>query len=174
MKSRKPLLSALAAGAFLLSGTLIAQNAPPPPQPPPSGQDVAPAPPPPPTGQDMPMPPAPPPAPSGQNMPPAPATSTPPAPSAQPMPPPAGTPTSGQGQATSQSGQGQVVVRSVPPPAPTIGPAPPFEQLSGGKKSISEEQAAAYPPLANDFIHADTNRDGHISKTEYTNWTKQP
>lgn len=75
---------------------------------------------------------------------------------------------------TSQSAQGQVVVRSVPPPAPTIGPAPPFEQLSGGKKSISEEQAAAYPPLANDFIHADTNRDGHISKTEYTNWTKQP
>lgn len=164
MKSRKPLLSALAAGAFLLSGTLIAQNAPPPPQPPPSGQDVAPAPPPPPTGQDMPMPPAPPPAP---------ATSTPPAPSAQPMPAPSGATTSSQGQAMSQSAQGQVVVRSVPPPAPTVGPAPPFEQLSGGKKSISEEQAAAYPPLANDFIHADTNRDGRISKTEYTNWTKQ-
>src|SRR5947209_8127095 len=104
MKSRKPLLSTLAAGAFLLTGTLIAQNSPPPPQPPPSGQDVAPA----------------------------------------------------------------------PPPAPTIGPAPPFEQLSGGKKSISADQAVAYPPLANDFLHADTNRDGHISKTEYTNWTKQP
>jgi hypothetical protein len=117
------------------------------------------------------MPPAPPPPPSGQNMPPAPATSAPPAPSAQPAPAPASTSTSGQ--ATSPSAQGEVVVRSVPPPAPTIGPAPPFEQLSGGKKSISADQAVAYPPLANDFLHADTNRDGHISKTEYTNWTKQ-
>jgi hypothetical protein len=151
MKSRKPLLSTLAAGAFLFAGTLIAQNAPPPPQPPPSGQDVAPTPPPAPTGQDTT---------------PAPATSTPPAPSAQPASTPAPAP-------TSTSGQGQVVVRSVPPPAPTIGPAPPFEQLSGGKKSISADQAVAYPPLANDFIHADTNRDGRISKTEYTNWTKQ-
>jgi hypothetical protein len=173
MKSRKPLLSTLAAGAFLFAGTLLAQNAPPPPQPPPSGQDVAPAPPPPPSGQDMPMPPAPPSPPSGQNMPPAPATSMPPAPSAQPAPAPASTSANGQGQAMSQSAQAQVVVRSVPPPAPTIGPAPPFEQLSGGKKSISADQAVAYPPLANDFIHADTNRDGHISKTEYSNWTKQ-
>jgi hypothetical protein len=164
MKSRKPLLSTLAAGAFLFAGTLIAQNAPPPPQPPPSGQDVAPTPSPTPNGQDM--PPTPPPAPTGQDTTPAPATSTPPAPSAQPAPTPA--PAS-----TSTSGQGQVVVRSVPPPAPTIGPAPPFEQLSGGKKSISADQAVAYPPLANDFIHADTNRDGRISKTEYTNWTKQ-
>jgi hypothetical protein len=164
MKSRKPLLSTLAAGAFLFAGTLIAQNAPPPPQPPPSGQDVAPTPSPTPNGQDM--PPTPPPAPTGQDTTPAPATSTPPAPSAQPAPTPAPAP-------TSTSGQGQVVVRSVPPPAPTIGPAPPFEQLSGGKKSISADQAVAYPPLANDFIHADTNRDGRISKTEYTNWTKQ-
>jgi hypothetical protein len=164
MKSRKPLLSTLAAGAFLFAGTLIAQNAPPPPQPPPSGQDVAPTPSPTPNGQDM--PPTPPPAPTGQDTTPAPATSTPPAPSAQPASTPAPAP-------TSTSGQGQVVVRSVPPPAPTIGPAPPFEQLSGGKKSISADQAVAYPPLANDFIHADTNRDGRISKTEYTNWTKQ-
>lgn len=159
MKSRKPLLSALAAGAFLLAGTLIAQNAPPP-------------------------------APTGQDMPPAPATSTPPpvrrvppmprvpgtGQTTTPAPPaePAAAPASSSGQAaTYQSPQGQVVVQSSPAPAPTIGPAPPFEQLSGGGKSISSEQAVAYPPLANDFIHADTNRDGRISKTEYTNWTKQ-
>jgi hypothetical protein len=134
MKSRKPLLSTLAAGAFLLAGTLIAQNAPPP-------------------------------SPTGQDMPAAPATSAQPMPSAPTTPAPAST--------SSQAAQGQVVVRSVPPPAPTIGPAPPFEQLSGGKKWITPEQAVAYPPLANDFIHADTNRDGRISKAEYTNWVKQ-
>jgi hypothetical protein len=71
------------------------------------------------------------------------------------------------------AGQGQVVVRSVPPPAPTAGPAPDFSQLSGGSKSITEEQAVAYPPLANDFINADRNRNGKISKTEYNSWTKQ-
>jgi len=64
-------------------------------------------------------------------------------------------------------------VQSSPAPAPVIGPAPSFEQLSGGGKSISPEQAVAYPPLANDFINADSNRNGSISKAEYTNWTKQ-
>ncbi len=58
-------------------------------------------------------------------------------------------------------------------PLPTVGPAPDFSQLSGGSKSITEEQAVAYPPLANDFINADRNRNGKISKTEYENWTKQ-
>jgi len=92
------------------------------------------------------------------------------APPAEPMP--ATAPANGQAAAY-QSPQGQVVVQSSPAPAPTIGPAPTFEQLSGGGKSISPEQAVAYPPLANDFINADTNRNGSISKTEYTNWTKQ-
>ena len=64
-------------------------------------------------------------------------------------------------------------MRSVPAPAPVIGPAPAFEQLSGAGKSITADQAVAYPPLANDFIHADSNKNGKISKTEYTNWTKQ-
>ena len=126
MKSRKPMLSALTAGALLFAGTLIAQNAPPP-QP-------------------------------------------------QAMPMPASTAADAAvGQAPSaQTTQGQTTVASVPPAKPTIGPAPPFEQLSGGSKGITEEQAAAYPPLANDFIHADTNRDGKISKSEYERWTKLP
>lgn len=174
MKSRKPLLPTLAAGAFLFAGTLIAQNAPPPPQPPSTGQDAVPAPPPPPTGQDMPPAPATSAPPPVRRVPPMPrvpdAQSTPPAPPAEPTP---ATASSSAQAAASQASQGQVVVRSVPAPAPTIGPAPSFEQLSGGKKSISEEQAVAYPPLANDFIHADTNRNGSISKTEYANWTKQ-
>ena len=77
------------------------------------------------------------------------------------------------GQATYQTQQGDVIVRSVPAPAPVVGPAPAFEQLSGGGKSITADQAVAYPPLANDFIHADSNRNGKISKTEYANWSKQ-
>ncbi len=107
---------------------------------------------------------APPPPPPSQAMP------------AQPMPPPASTSADAAvGQAPSaQTTQGQATVASVPPAAPVIGPAPPFEQLSGGSKGITEEQAVAYPPLANDFIHADTNRDGKISKSEYERWTKLP
>jgi hypothetical protein len=95
---------------------------------------------------------------------------------AQAMPPPASTAADAAvGQAPSaQTTQGQTTVASVPPPKPTIGPAPPFEQLSGGSKGITEDQAVAYPPLANDFIHADTNRDGKISKSEYERWTKLP
>ena len=48
-----------------------------------------------------------------------------------------------------------------------------FATLSGGKKSITEAQAAAYPPLANDFEYADSNRNGSISKAEYQRWVKQ-
>ena len=66
----------------------------------------------------------------------------------------------------------EVTVRSVPPAAPQFGPPPPFSQLSGGKKWITEEQAAAYPPLANDFLNA--SHDGkRVSKTQYEAWVKQ-
>jgi hypothetical protein len=104
------------------------------------------------------------------------APAPPPPPPSQAMPAPASTAADAAvGQAPSaQTTQGQTTVASVPPPKPTIGPAPPFEQLSGGSKGITEDQAIAYPPLANDFIHADTNRDGKISKSEYDRWTKLP
>lgn len=69
--------------------------------------------------------------------------------------------------------QGELTVHSAPAPAPVIGPAPTFEQLSGGGKAITEDQAMAYLPLVNDFINADSNRNGSISKTEYARWTKQ-
>ena len=54
---------------------------------------------------------------------------------AQAMPPPASTAANAAvGQAPSaQTTQGQTTVASVPPPKPTIGPAPPFEQLSDGR-----------------------------------------
>ncbi|HWU75984.1 MAG TPA: hypothetical protein VN043_05740 [Rhodanobacter sp.] len=75
--------------------------------------------------------------------------------------------------ATYQTPQGTVVMNSVSAAAPTIAPAPDFKTLSGGKKWITEEQATTYPPLANDFIHADSNKDGKISQSEYMHWTKQ-
>jgi hypothetical protein len=75
--------------------------------------------------------------------------------------------------AAMQTPQGEVIVNSAPASAPAIPPPPSFEQLSGGGKSISESQADAYPPLANDFIHADSNRDGKVSKAEYQRWLKQ-
>jgi hypothetical protein len=68
--------------------------------------------------------------------------------------------------------QGQVIVHSTPAPAPVINPAPSFEQLSGGGKWISEDQAAAYPPLANDFLNASHNGK-RVSKAQYDNWVKQ-
>lgn len=78
---------------------------------------------------------------------------------------------SASGSANYSTAQGELTVRSAPAPAPEIGPAPAFEQLSNGAKSITEDQASAYPPLANDFIHADSNRDGRVSKAEYSRWT---
>ena len=83
------------------------------------------------------------------------------------------TPPTGQtaGAVTMNTPAGELTVHSSMPPPPPAGPAPSFEQLSGGGKYISEEQASAYLLLANDFIHADHNRDGRISKSEYERWT---
>lgn len=65
-----------------------------------------------------------------------------------------------------------VTVRSVQPAAPQIAPPPPFKQLSGGNKWITQAQAEAYPPLANDFLNA--SHDGkRVNKTQYEAWVKQ-
>lgn len=156
MKFHQPLLSVVAAGAILFAGNLFAQQAPPPP------------PPPPPPAAALNPPPPPPPAPTN------------------PAPPPASpmgndnatghdsSMSNGTGNsAVYHTPQGEIVVNSHPAPAPQFGPAPSFSQLSGAGKSISEEQAASYPPLANDFLNADRNKDGKISQSEYTHWMKQ-
>lgn len=65
-----------------------------------------------------------------------------------------------------------VTVRSVPPAAPQVASPPPFSQLSGGKKWITEEQAASYPPLANDFLNA-SHHGTRVSKAQYEAWVKQ-
>ncbi|EIL92782.1 hypothetical protein UU9_00959 [Rhodanobacter fulvus Jip2] len=159
MKSRKPWLSFVAAGSLLFTGSLLAQNPPPPPAPPP----------PPPAS----MPPVPPPAPvpPSSEMP-SPAEAVPAAPTAPTAPAAPAAPTADQ--ASYQTSQGELTVRSTPAPAPQIGPAPDFAQLSAGGKGITEAQAVAYPPLANDFLHADSNRNGSISKAEYQRWARQP
>ena len=79
---------------------------------------------------------------------------------------------SARSQAVFQTPQGEVTVRStLPTPAPASAP-PPFEQLAGGGKFISADQASAYPPLANDFDYADSNRDHRVSAAEYARWSK--
>lgn len=162
MKSRKPLLTVLAASTLLFAGSLIAQQDMPPQTPPPPPTDTAPQPQPQPQPQPVPQTPPASPAPAQSGMP-----ATPP-----PVPPSASTaaapPT---GQAEMSTPAGELSVHSSMPPPPPAGPAPAFEQLSGGGKYITEDQASAYPLLANDFIYADHNRDGRISKSEYARWT---
>ena len=74
---------------------------------------------------------------------------------------------------TYQTAQGPLVVHSGQPEAKQYGPAPAFAQLDkSGVGYITSDEADAYPPLANDFIHADANRDGRVSHSEYDRWLK--
>jgi hypothetical protein len=86
--------------------------------------------------------------------------------------PPPSQDTMQQAPTPAQTPPPEVTVRSVPPAAPQVAPPPPFSQLSGGSKWITEEQAAAYPPLANDFLNA-SHHGTRISKAQYEAWTKQ-
>ena len=70
-----------------------------------------------------------------------------------------------------QTPQGELTVHSGPSPAHDYGPPPSFAQLdTQGSGFLTAAQADAYPPLANDFIHADANRDGRVSRAEYARW----
>lgn len=95
--------------------------------------------------------------------PPPPTAQTLPSTAPTPPPPPGGT------QAQVNSPQGQVTINSSVPPVAQP-PAPSFEQLSNGSRYITEDQASAYPPLANDFLYVDKGKTGHITKAQYERW----
>lgn len=74
---------------------------------------------------------------------------------------------------TYPTAQGEVTVNSGQPQPRDYGPPPPFAQLDrAGRGALGSDDAEAYPPLANDFIHADGNRDGRISRAEYERWAR--
>ncbi|HKE48997.1 MAG TPA: hypothetical protein VKB52_13115 [Rhodanobacteraceae bacterium] len=81
--------------------------------------------------------------------------------------------TTDQSRATYPTPEGSLTVHTGQPGPRAYGPPPPFAQLSGGKPYISQADAdAGYDLLANDFIHADDNRDGRISQAEYERWAR--
>jgi outer membrane biosynthesis protein TonB len=170
----KKQVRAVALGAsLLLAGAAFAQDVPPAtqvsPPPPSEATPPPPPPPPPPPGAPTPQPPLPPPPPGDASQMPS-SPGMPPSAANAPPPPPASE--AGSTGTTMPTPQGQVSVNSGPAPAKPSGPAPDFATLSGGKGSISAQQASAYPLLANDFQYADSNRDGRISKAEYQKWVQ--
>ncbi len=75
-----------------------------------------------------------------------------------------------------REGGGELIVRSSGETGyRPSGPAPRFAQLdTDGNGSIDHGEATGYALLANDFIKADANRDGRVSKREYERWAAQP
>lgn len=72
---------------------------------------------------------------------------------------------------TFETAEGPLTVTSGQPAPRSYGPPPSFAQLDRrGAGYLTGAEADAYPPLGNDFIYADSNRDGRISKAEYDRW----
>jgi hypothetical protein len=67
--------------------------------------------------------------------------------------------------------RGEVTVRWGQNDRAPDGPKPAFEQLdTDGNGSIDESEATGYRLLADDYIHADGNRDGRVSRREFDRW----
>jgi len=147
MNPRKPLLTLLASGSLLFAGTLLAQD-------------------------QQTQPPMPPPPPAPQTTMPTPQPQPQPQPQAMPQPQAAPTPPAGPDSTKFDSAQGQVTVNSSMPAVKDAGPPPDFATLANGKAYITEDDAVAYPPLANDFLHA-SGGSQHLNKSAYARWLKQ-
>ncbi|MGH8174330.1 MAG: hypothetical protein ACREPX_14420 [Rhodanobacteraceae bacterium] len=72
--------------------------------------------------------------------------------------------------ATYDTPSGPLTVHSGQPAPHNFGPPPAFATLAHGKGYITTADAEGYGLLANDFIYADSNRDGRVSQAEYTRW----
>ncbi|HET7662540.1 MAG TPA: hypothetical protein VFK31_02785 [Rhodanobacteraceae bacterium] len=85
-------------------------------------------------------------------------------------------PANGHDSVTFQAANGSIVtIKSRQPPRRSSAPPPAFVSLdTNGNGSIDVSEAAAYPPLANDFGYADSSHDKAVSKSEYARWVKQP
>lgn len=163
------------AGAIALSMVGVACVATAQPAPQQTTQQVPPPPPPPPPAQPMPPPP-----PQGAMPPPPP----PPAAPAQPMPAQDASGQSGSAQfqqGTQSSAQyplpgsngGTLTVNSgMPANVQNYGPPPAFKSLDTNNDGrISQEEAAAYPPLDSDFLYA-SGQAKTISRTQYQKWVQ--
>jgi len=65
----------------------------------------------------------------------------------------------------------QAVVRPVQTPAPTYLSRPSFDALDiNHDGSISEVEAAAYPLLANDYLHVARKGSRGVTRAEYERW----
>jgi hypothetical protein len=76
--------------------------------------------------------------------------------------------------ATYGTPDGPLTVTTGQPGPRTYAAPPPFAQLARGKGYITAADAESYDLLANDFIHADANRDGRVSEHEYQSWVRTP
>lgn len=72
--------------------------------------------------------------------------------------------------ATYDTPDGPLTVHTGQPAPHNFGPPPPFDTLAHGKGYITTADAEGYGLLANDFIYADSNRDGRVSQAEYSRW----
>lgn len=81
---------------------------------------------------------------------------------------------SSQKSETYRTPDGPLTVTTGQPAPRTYAAPPPFSQLARGNRCITSADANGYDLLANDFIHADANRDGCVSEHEYQGWVRTP
>lgn len=62
-------------------------------------------------------------------------------------------------------------IRSVETPARQYGPKPSFDSLDTNHDGvITESEAAAHPPLANDYLHVALKGSRGVTRAEYDRW----